>query len=1149
MSGDRTLKVVILGDSKGAEKAFNSVNSHAEKSGGVFGHIGGIVGSFGKASVLALGGIGLAAGAAAGGAAVFGVKTAASMEQARISFTTMLGSATKADAFLKQLAAFAAKTPFEFPELQTAASSLISAGFEASKVIPIMTTLGDVTSGMGTGSDGVKRATIALQQMSAAGKITGEDLNQLRDAGVPVFDLLSAATGKTKEQISALAQKGKLGKVEMQALFDALGTGKGLERFNGLMEKQSQSLTGLLSTAKDTFGMGLAQAVAPAIPMLKVALGGAISGLTGTMGAVSDAGAQFFGGLSGKVKVMDQADRPKLELFGLGVRGMVAAMKDGDVTSDGFVGGMERIGASLRTVAQWVTGTAIPAIRKLVTEALPIIKQVADSLGGALANVLSIVTALWGQFGGIITTVVVGALTGLLAAVIGVSKALEVGTGFIKDHKQAIEVVAAIIATVLIPHWVALGIAATVSSAKQVVAWVSTQVGAAKAAVIHSAEVVKMVASWVAQGVAAMVNAAKVVAGWVMTSAGAVAAGVVMVAQSAIVVAKWVLMGTQSLLQAARVAAAWLIAMGPIGLVIAAVVGLVAVVVKNWDAIYGAIKRAANNVLDFLRKNWPLILAILTGPIGLAVLAIVKHWDGIKKAFTDGIAAVKGFFSDAGSWLVDAGKNIIAGLVKGITAMTMAPVNAVKDVAKGIAGAVTGHFKIFSPSRLMAEHGANIVQGLANGINDTKAVAVNAAKGMSAEVAKHAAAAVAAAKAHVAEMNKAAKTSAENIINDLITSLNAQKTRVHDTLSGLKAEMAQMVADRQAFADSLRSGITGAMDLGALYNEMVTAQANAASVLDAAQKTVGTSAQALADLQAKLADSTEITTADTQALSAAQLALTGAQADAAAAQVAFSAAQANATNPIASLTLSLQTQLEKTRVFGDQLRALTAEGASKELVASLAQAGQDSGGALAAGLLSQGPNAVKQISDLMAQISAAGKTAADAIAATYYQEGINHVQSLINGMAAKEKALQAQVDKIKAILRSLAQAQADVDTAAAALAKSKAAAAAPVAKAAPKPVTKAAAPVIKGARAAGGPVDSLVPYLVGEKGPELFVPNRNGTVIPNKNVPGGSGDTITIESGAVSVSVTGSDANAQDIGDAVKQALGQVVREIQAGRR
>lgn len=200
-----------------------------------------------------------------------GIGIASQMEQAKISFTTMLGSGEKAQKFLDDLADFAAKTPFEFPELQTAASSLVSAGVNAKDVVPIMKSLGDATAGMGTGQEGIKRATVALQQMNAAQKISAEDLNQLRDAGIPVYDLLAKAMGKSKAEVAALASEGGLGKDALDKMMGALKSGKGLERFNGLMDKQSQSLAGVASTLKDTFGMGLAKALAPSLPLLKQA--------------------------------------------------------------------------------------------------------------------------------------------------------------------------------------------------------------------------------------------------------------------------------------------------------------------------------------------------------------------------------------------------------------------------------------------------------------------------------------------------------------------------------------------------------------------------------------------------------------------------------------------------------------------------------------------------------------------------------------------------------------------------------------------------------------------------------------------------------------------------------------------------------------
>lgn len=281
MADNTTLKVTIIGDSRSAQRAVSQLGGSSD---GLVSKLGGVAATVGKAfggAAIILGGVGLAAGA-------MGLEVAAGNEQAEIAFTTMLGSGKKAQDFLKDLQAFAASTPFEFPELQTAASSLISAGIEADKVIPIMTTLGDVTSGMGTGSEGVKRATVALQQMNAAGKITGEDLNQLRDAGIPVYDLLAKATGKSKAEIVDLAQKGKLGKKELTQMMDALGSGKGLERFSGLMEKQSASLTGMWSTFKDTLGQGLAKVIEPLIPLIKDGLGAASKYLADVLPKVTD---------------------------------------------------------------------------------------------------------------------------------------------------------------------------------------------------------------------------------------------------------------------------------------------------------------------------------------------------------------------------------------------------------------------------------------------------------------------------------------------------------------------------------------------------------------------------------------------------------------------------------------------------------------------------------------------------------------------------------------------------------------------------------------------------------------------------------------------------------------------------------------------
>lgn len=211
---------------------------------------------------------GLALGAAAGAAGFFGIKTAAANETAMISFELLLGGAEKARAFLGKLQAFSAATPFEMPTLKDAASRLLAVGINADRIIPLMTRLGNATAGMGTGAEGIGRAVYALQQMQQAGKVSLEDINQLTDAGIPALDALSSRLGitvaKLREEISA-------GKIKPEELFKAIETGAGatFKRLDGMMERQSASLSGIWSTFKDNASQSLATFVEPAVPALK----------------------------------------------------------------------------------------------------------------------------------------------------------------------------------------------------------------------------------------------------------------------------------------------------------------------------------------------------------------------------------------------------------------------------------------------------------------------------------------------------------------------------------------------------------------------------------------------------------------------------------------------------------------------------------------------------------------------------------------------------------------------------------------------------------------------------------------------------------------------------------------------------------------
>ena len=70
-------------------------------------------------------------------------------------------------------------------------------------------------------------------------------------------------------------------------------------------------------------------------------------------------------------------------------------------------------------------------------------------------------------------------------------------------------------------------------------------------------------------------------------------------------------------------------------------------------------------------------------------------------------------------------------------------------------------------------------------------------------------------------------------------------------------------------------------------------------------------------------------------------------------------------------------------------------------------------------------------------------------------------------------------------------------------------------------------------KAIGGPVQSGQPYMVGERGPEMFVPNQSGSIIPNKNMGGG----VTVVN---NVDARGSGA---DVDQRIKSAMAQTSQQ------
>jgi len=189
------------------------------------------------------------------------IDAAAQAEQTEIAFTTMLGSVEKAKEFYADLVNFAARTPFELTGLSTAAKQLLAYGFAQEEVIPNLRALGDIASGVGM--DKLPNLILAFGQVRAATRLTGMELRQFTEAGVPLLDELSKMLGKPTAEIQEMVSAGEIGfPMVQQALMNLTGESG---RFANLMDKQSKSFSGMISNLRDQINIFLTQGGKPLI--------------------------------------------------------------------------------------------------------------------------------------------------------------------------------------------------------------------------------------------------------------------------------------------------------------------------------------------------------------------------------------------------------------------------------------------------------------------------------------------------------------------------------------------------------------------------------------------------------------------------------------------------------------------------------------------------------------------------------------------------------------------------------------------------------------------------------------------------------------------------------------------------------------------
>jgi hypothetical protein len=207
-----------------------------------------------------------------------------------------------------------------------------------------------------------------------------------------------------------------------------------------------------------------------------------------------------------------------------------------------------------------------------------------------------------------------------------------------------------------------------------------------------------------------------------------------------------------------------------------------------WHGIERDAKAIWGDLEGFFKRWWPEIIGVMTGGVGLIPALLIQHWrqvegdakavwgdvehffgavwGGIKRVFMDATVVglimghwrqidadarnawggVVGFiqgipgdienvFASAGSWLVNAGEELMRGLANGITSAASGPVNAVENAGKSVISGVKHFFGIGSPSKEFADIGNFLMLGLEQGINGGADRPLAAVRGLAGQMA------------------------------------------------------------------------------------------------------------------------------------------------------------------------------------------------------------------------------------------------------------------------------------------------------------------------------------------------------------------------------------------------------------------------------
>lgn len=159
-----------------------------------------------------------------------------------LSFQTLMGSAAAGKKMFQDITQFAVSTPMLEKDLAKGAQTLLGFNIEAEKVMPILRQIGDISM---ADSQKFESLVLAFAQASSTGKLMGQDLLQMINAGFNPLVEISRTTGRSLNDLKDAMSKGEISVEMLQNAFKTATDEGG--KFHGMLNGMAQGMQGAFS--------------------------------------------------------------------------------------------------------------------------------------------------------------------------------------------------------------------------------------------------------------------------------------------------------------------------------------------------------------------------------------------------------------------------------------------------------------------------------------------------------------------------------------------------------------------------------------------------------------------------------------------------------------------------------------------------------------------------------------------------------------------------------------------------------------------------------------------------------------------------------------------------------------------------------------